>query len=40
MENTTDQNLYDLQIKTLFTVPTSIATNCIKVLPIEPKRKL
>ena len=25
---------------TLFSIPSSIATNCVKVLPLEPKRKL
>ena len=40
MENIQDQNLYDLQVKTLFSLPTSIGTECIKVLPLEPKRKL
>jgi hypothetical protein len=33
-------NLYDLQIKTLFNVNESISGDCLKVLPLEPKRKL
>jgi hypothetical protein len=33
-------NNYDLQLKTLFEVDGSIASNCLKILPLEPKRKL
>jgi hypothetical protein len=33
-------NIYDLQVKTLFEVNSSISLNCLKVLPHEPKRKL
>ena len=32
-------NNYDLQIKQLFEVEGSIASNCLKILPLEPKRK-
>ena len=33
-------NNYGLAIKTLFEVPESISTNCLQVLPPEPKKKL
>ena len=35
-----NHNIYDLQVKTLFEVNNSIALDCLKVLPFEPKRKL
>ena len=40
MESTQEANLYDLQVKTLFSIDSSIANSCLKVLPLEPKRKL
>ena len=33
-------NNYDLQLKTLFELDGSIGSNCLKILPLEPKRKL
>ena len=39
-KNADQVNTYDLQLKTLFTVENSVANNCLKVLPLEPKRKL
>lgn len=33
-------NNYGLAIKTLFSLPLSVAPNCLQVLPPEPKRKL
>ena len=35
-----ETNTYGLQLKHLFDVNSSIASDCIKVLPMEPKRKL
>jgi hypothetical protein len=35
-----ETNHYGLQVKTLFDVGSSIAQDCVKVLPMEPKRKL
>lgn len=34
------QNIYNLTAKTLFQLSDTVATNCLQVMPLEPKRKL